>query len=382
MAGLNKPQLATGQRVRVLVVDDSVVVRRIICSAVEADPNLILAGSAPNGRIALERLNQWNPDVVTLDIEMPEMDGIETLRHIRATHPNLPVIMCSTLTERGAAITIDALLAGANDYVTKDVRAASSLDPREGFRTELVSKIKQFFNLNQAPPVSPVAETKPKSTVPSFVLSSPASGAVRQREIVVIGVSTGGPNALTEILPLFPADFPLPILIVQHMPPMFTRLFADRLNTLCRIHVEEASAGRLLEPGLALIAPGDHHMTVKRIDRTVRVVLNQDAPENSCRPAVDVMFRSVHEVYQGAVIAVVLTGMGQDGLRGVEVLKPSGATVLVQDEATSVVWGMPGFVARAGLADRVLPLREIVPEILSMQNIKKQERYDENLTRR
>jgi two-component system, chemotaxis family, protein-glutamate methylesterase/glutaminase len=369
MATLSKSPLPAGRRIRVLVVDDSVVARRILSAAIESDSSLELVGSAGNGVIALQRLEQVNPDVITLDIEMPEMDGIETLRRIRASRPRLPVIMCSSLTERGAAITIDALLAGANDYITKDLRAGYASDPREGFRLELLAKIKQFFTVAPPPPQPNVAgagaETSMLATVSAHPILRSSSIA---REVLAIGVSTGGPNALTEILPAIPAAFRLPILIVQHMPPIFTKLLAARLDTLCKIRVEEAADGRLLEPGLALIAPGDYHMKLKRVGGAVRVVLNQGARENSCRPAVDVTLRSVHEMYQGAAIAVILTGMGQDGLRGIEILKPAGASVLVQDEASSVVWGMPGFVARAGLADRILPLCEIVPEILAIQN--------------
>jgi two-component system chemotaxis response regulator CheB len=361
--------ILAGRKVRVLVVDDSAVIRRLIGSALEGDPDLELVGTAANGLIALQRIPQLNPDVITLDIEMPELNGIETLRRIRAQYPSLPVIMCSTLTERGAAITIDALLMGANDYLTKDVRVTASGTAAENFREHLLPKLKQFFQLPSRPfavvPNSPLPPQAAKGGTPFLIRSLVSTALVLPRKVLVVGVSTGGPNALGEILPTIPANFPLPILITQHMPPMFTKLFAERLNVQCEVQVEEASNGRLLEPGLVLIAPGDYHLGLERYDSRVRVKLNQDSPENSCRPAVDVMFRAANDTFKGAVIAVILTGMGQDGLRGCELLKTSGAHILAQDEASSVVWGMPGFIARAGLADRVLPLTNIVPEILA-----------------
>lgn len=368
MATLPRNPLPAGRRIRVLVVDDSAVIRRLIGSALEGDPDLELVGTASNGLIALQRIPQLNPDVITLDIEMPEMDGIETLRRIRVQYPTLPVIMCSTLTERGAAITIDALLAGANDYITKDVRTTERGTGLDSFRDHLLPKLKQFFRLPLAAPIASgvhAAPLKPVAAGPLLVRPPAAVAPVLPRKVLLIGVSTGGPNALGEILPAIPANYPLPILITQHMPPMFTKLFADRLNATCQIRVEEAVHGRVLEAGLALVAPGDYHLGLERFEGGVRVKLNQSPPENSCRPAVDVMFRAANEIYKGASIAVVLTGMGQDGLRGCELLKPAGACILAQDEATSVVWGMPGFVVRGGLADRVLPLGAIIPEILT-----------------
>jgi two-component system chemotaxis response regulator CheB len=290
-----------------------------------------------------------------LDIEMPEMDGLETLRRIRREYPQLRVVMFSTLTDRGAAITMTALALGADDYVTKASNEGSLDRSMIRLREELVPKIKQFFTLpNQSaasPPVWRQTQTQ------SFPLTA-------RRKVVVIGVSTGGPNALGAILPELPAGFPLPVLVVQHMPPLFTRLLAERLHATCRLPVAEASHGAPVEAGKILIAPGDFHLKVASNGSGVCVALDQTPPQNSCRPAVDALFTSIGEVYGGAVIAVVLTGMGQDGLRGVEILKAQGATVLAQDEASSVVWGMPGAVVNAGLADRVLPLNQVVPEIL------------------
>lgn len=365
MTNVNQRPLQPGERIRVMVVDDSVVIRRLVSMALDGDPAIQVAGTASNGAIGLQRIPQISPDVITLDIEMPDMDGLEMLRHIRRDFPRLRVIMFSTLTERGAVKTLEALTLGADDYVTK-VSNEGSLDrSMASLREEMIPKIKQFFCWG-----APVA-LRPEAAVasePFFVQPSvPGSHLARIRpEVVVIGVSTGGPTALGKILPGFPSDFPLPVLVVQHMPPLFTRLLAERLNSTCQLRVEEASQGRLIEPGRILIAPGDFHMKVTSTGGKAGVALDQTPRLNSCRPAVDALFSSTGEVYGGAAVAVILTGMGQDGLRGVEILKAQGASVLAQDEASSVVWGMPGAVVNAGLADRVLPLDELVPEVLRL----------------
>jgi two-component system chemotaxis response regulator CheB len=350
-------------RIKILVVDDSVVVRRMVSDTLSADPQLEVVGAAANGKIALARVLQVNPDVVILDVEMPEMDGLETLRRLRQTHPFLPVIMFSTVTLRGAVATLDALSLGANDYVTKPANVGGAHQAISQINAQLIPKIKIFCakaaGLNFTLSTRSLMPAPPRSKPPA----APFRAAARV-EVVAIGVSTGGPNALAVVLPVIPADFPVPVVIVQHMPPLFTKLLAERLGAKAQIKIAEGAPGQAVQAGQAFIAPGNYHMTVEKRDRGVRIQTNQDPPENSCRPAVDVLFRSVVETYGAGVLGVVMTGMGQDGLRGSERIKEAGGQVLIQDEATSVVWGMPGYVAQAGLADEVLPLQLLGSEIV------------------
>jgi len=350
-------------KIKILVVDDSVVVRRMVSDALSADPQLEVVGAAANGKIALARIPQVNPDAVILDVEMPEMDGLETLKRLRQTHLFLPVIMFSTLTQRGAAATLDALSLGANDYVTKPANVGSAHQAIEQIRAELIPKIKMFCGKAAGLEVTPAAGVARPVLRASKGLLAPVSH-LGKVEVVAIGVSTGGPNALSELVPDFPADFSVPVVIVQHMPPVFTKLLAERLAAKAQIKVEEGAPGRALKAGYAFIAPGNYHMIVQREERAVRIQTHQEPPENSCRPAVDVLFRSVAETYGAGALGVVMTGMGQDGLRGCERIREVGGQIVVQDEATSVVWGMPGYVANAGLADRVLPVHQIGSEIV------------------
>jgi two-component system chemotaxis response regulator CheB len=340
-------------KVRVLVVDDAVVFRRLVSDELSADPAIEVVGTAANGRIALAKLGQLNPDLVILDIEMPELDGLATLREIRKTHPKLPVIMFSAFTERGAEATLDALALGATDYFAKP---AGGLDASlQVIRDELIPEIKALCRRAGSGLLS----------APAWSLDSgPAGPRTAPVDVIAIGASTGGPNALSDVFSGLPADLPVPIVIVQHMPPMFTRLLAERLTAQSRLTVEEGRTGGVLRPGHVWLAPGDHHMAVVRDGQQTRIVVHQSPAENSCRPAADVLFRSVAQAFGAGTLAVVLTGMGQDGLRGCEAIRAVGGQILVQDEPTSVVWGMPGFVARAGLANRVLPLGLVAHEIV------------------
>jgi two-component system, chemotaxis family, protein-glutamate methylesterase/glutaminase len=346
-------------KIRILVVDDAIVFRRLVAEELANDPALEVVGTAANGRVALAKMPQLNPDVVILDVEMPEMDGLATLAELRKTYKYLPVIMFSSLTERGAKATLDALALGASDYFTKPENVGGLNASLEIVRQQLIPEIKALHARHLARTAGPVT--------PTPMVVPPPGQPPKQRgvvDVLAIGASTGGPNALTTIFQGLPADFSVPIVIVQHMPPMFTRLLAERLSAESRIPVREGSAGAVLDPGHAWIAPGDYHMVVVRDGLQVRLQVNREPPENSCRPAADVLFRSVAKTYGGGSLAVILTGMGHDGLRGSEAIHAAGGQILAQDEATSVVWGMPGSVARAGLADRVAPLSLIADDIL------------------
>jgi two-component system, chemotaxis family, protein-glutamate methylesterase/glutaminase len=347
-------------RIRVLIVDDSLVIRHLIAEALGADPEIEIVGAEANGALALARIPELKPDVVTLDIEMPVMDGLETLRRIRKSHPKLRTIMFSTLTSRGAAVTFEALAIGADDYVAKAANAGSLDKSLASLRLDLIPKIKQFFALPSEAP-EPLLKTKLPSAAAKKI-------AHRRPELLAIGVSTGGPQALGELIPKLPASFSLPVVIVQHMPPMFTRLLAERLDAVSPLEVREAEEGLAVRAGLVIVAKGDYHLRLRRAGAVVTATLDQGAQENSCRPSVDVMFRSAAEVFGAHTLAVMLTGMGSDGLAGTRALKAAGAQSLVQDQATSVVWGMPGAVAEAGLADQVLPLDEIPAELVRLSS--------------
>jgi len=345
---------------RLLIVDDSVVIRRSLAEALSRNPGLEVAGSAPTGRIALMKIPLLHPDVVLLDVEMPEMDGVETLTAIRKASPDTAVIMLSVSSEAGAAATLEALSLGAKDYLIKPEVAAVLGDGMQAFSAELAERI----DLLGAPAHDPTPDSKSVTDDSgTHAIAARASSPQTRVDAVAIGVSTGGPNALMGLLSGFPADFPVPILIVQHMPPVFTKLLAGRLANICKIRVAEGTSNQTIQQGEAWIAPGDLHMTVERDGEIVRIRTQRGRPENSCRPAVDVLFRSVAKVYGHHALGVVMTGMGEDGFRGCQQIRAAGGHVLVQDEASSVVWGMPGAVARAGIADQIVSLRDLPEEI-------------------
>lgn len=347
-------------KIGVMIVDDSVVVRQVVSQALAQDPDVEVLGVAANGKIALARLPQLNPDIVILDIEMPEMDGLATLREIRKQYPKLPVIMFSTLTEFGASATVQALTLGANDYVHKPSGAETITEGLRQAREAIVPKLKALVPARRSAPAPPPAsQPVAAGTALPVNLASLAGNASHKVEALVIGASTGGPNALAVLLSGLPRNLPVPLLIVQHMPPMFTRMLATHLTAHCGIAVAEAAEGVPVRAGQGLVAPGNYHMTLVRHNGEVVAQLNQEPPENSCRPSVDVLFRSAAAVYGRGTLAVVLTGMGQDGLRGGREIREAGGTVLAQDEASSVVWGMPGAVVKAGIAEAVRPLEEL-----------------------
>jgi two-component system, chemotaxis family, protein-glutamate methylesterase/glutaminase len=350
-------------KIRVLVVDDSVLVRQSLSRLLNGDPEIEVVCTAANGKIALSRLEQLCPDVVTLDVEMPLMGGIETLKWIREKHPKLPVIMVSSHTGSGSPQTLEAIALSASDYVTKPGFNSSESATLESMGELLISKIKSLRQrgLLLQMKASVAGNFSPPERKARPALPAPNDG---EPEILAIGVSTGGPNALAALIPALGDNLPVPVVIVQHMPPGFTRMLAERLDSLSPLRVREGIDGELLKPGEVWIAPGGRHMAVEACRDGVRLRLNDAPPENSCRPAVDVLFRSVATGYGAKVLGVVLTGMGQDGLRGAQAICSAGGRVLAQDEATSVVWGMPGAVASAGLPEKILPLQDLAPEII------------------
>jgi len=341
--------------IRILVVDDSVVIRKVLSDTLSQDPALEVVGVASDGRIALAKIPLLKPDLVTLDVEMPVMNGLETLAEIRKLYPKLPVIMFSTLTERGASATLDALSLGASDYATKPSNTGSAAVAIERVRADLIPKIKALCGARVPLKLVPLPQTR-------------AAVKVRARanpriEIVAIGTSTGGPNALAEVLPNIPKDFPVPIVVVQHMPPIFTRLLAERLAGRSAIPIEEGTMSAVLSSAHAWIAPGNFHMKVVRQSMVYRLNLSQGPQENSCRPAVDVLFRSVAQAYGANVLGVVMTGMGSDGVLGAQAIRDAGGNIIIQDEPSSVVWGMPGLVHASGLDDAAYPLNQLAAEI-------------------
>jgi two-component system chemotaxis response regulator CheB len=342
-------------RIKVLVVDDSALVRRLVTTALGQAADIEVAGVAKDGLEAVTMVEDIKPDVVTLDIEMPRLDGLGALTRIRERHPRLPVIMFSTLTERGATATLDALSRGASDYVTKPSNTGQIADGIAAIRDQLVPRIRALAGMRRLTPspAVPVVRRERRS-----VASAPVKA-------LLIGCSTGGPDALARLLPRLPADLGVPVLVVQHMPPVFTTMLAQRLDKVSALTVREAADGDEVRAGQVLLAPGDFHLRVEQTAGQVRVGLDQGPQENFCRPAVDVLFRSATDVYGGGVLAVVLTGMGQDGLAGARLLADAGARILAQDAESSVVWGMPGAVAGAGLADEVLGLDALADRIVT-----------------
>lgn len=368
--------MAAGRRTRVLIVDDSAVMRSLLRTVVLSDAGLDVAGTAADGASALRSIESLQPDLVLLDVEMPVMDGLATLKQLRERGHRMPVIVCSALTRRGAEVTIEALAAGASDYVTKPVGQPSREAALQALAQELIPKIHGLAGRSPgwARLGFPGAIQDPLPSAPALLPAQPLSvqGVASTPSVLAIGVSTGGPAALDLLLPELPADFPVPILIVQHMPEQFTRLFAERLNSRCRLRVREGSEGEPVRAGTIYIARGDWHMEARPgalPGWSAALHLSQGPAENHCRPSVDVLFRSVARTYGARALAVVLTGMGYDGLAGCRDIRAQGGGVLVQDEATSTVWGMPGAVANAGLARKILPLNAIASEILRITRL-------------
>ncbi len=359
--------MPSDRRRRILIVDDSAVMRNLLRSVIRIGPEFEVIGTAANGESALGLLENLHPDLILLDVEMPVMDGLATLRKLRSRGLRMPVIMCSSLTQRGGRVTIEALASGASDYVAKPAGQTSAAEAVKALARELLPKISALTQTAHSAPFSPLAPPPPQ---PPDASPIPRNQAIMARpSVLVIGVSTGGPAALDLLLPALPASFPLPVLVVQHMPELFTRLLAERLSQRCSLLVGEAIEGDAVRPGTIFIARGNWHLEIVGASRSGQpstMHLTQAPPENHCRPAVDVLFRTAAAHYGSSVLAVVLTGMGSDGLAGSRLIRAQGGTVLAQDQATSVIWGMPGAVVRAGLAQRILSLPDMAPEILRL----------------
>jgi two-component system chemotaxis response regulator CheB len=341
---------------RVLIVDDSVVVRRILSAFVSEDSDLELAGVASNGSIALQKLTQTSVDIVVMDVEMPGMDGIEAVTQLRARWPKLPVLMCSSITARGADATLRALAAGATDYVAKPTSLQAAGSSSE-FTREFLGKLRALGSQARPttrPPILQTAATTPGQARPLIRRTPPAKPAV-----LAIGCSTGGPNALATVFAGLPGEIGVPIVITQHMPPLFTRMLAERLTANSAIQTKEAAEGDEILPNRAYIAPGDYHLTFTRDGNRVVASLNKNPPEHSCRPAVDVMFRSVASVWKHNAIASVLTGMGRDGALGAREITSAGGWVVTQSPSSCVIPSMPGAVVELGASDETVDLEQL-----------------------
>lgn len=361
---------------RILVVDDTVTYRKIVGDVLSKVPGVEVVGSASNGRIAMQKIERLRPDLLTLDLAMPEMDGLEVLRQINAASLDVGAIVLTSVNPQDAAAATTALTLGAFDFVVKPT-GDSFEDSAAKLRESLVPRLQAFARRRgvhrilrrkepsvalptQAPSAPPRGAPARPQPLTARNAPSPRPGAI---EVIALGISTGGPQALTRMLPRLPADLPVPVLIVQHMPPMFTRSLAEDLDRRCALTVREAEDGQQVQRGLILIAPGGRQMKVERREGQVRIGLTDDPPEQSCRPSVDYLFRSVAATYGGATLGVIMTGMGFDGSEGCRLLKRAGGAILVQDEATCVVYGMPRQPAEEGIADLVVPLDQIADKI-------------------
>jgi two-component system, chemotaxis family, protein-glutamate methylesterase/glutaminase len=360
---------------RVMVVDDSAVIRGLLSRALEGDPELRVVASVGDGQMALNALSRQGIDVIVLDIEMPVMDGLTAIPKLIAIDPAVKIIMASTLTLRGAEVSMKALQSGAADYVTKP-SSTRELGAADSFKRELVSKVKALAISarragsrnrpglrNERLPTPLTSFPRPRSMDPAAVVLRPMPAVPPSPDIIAIGSSTGGPQALFEVLSHLKGGVRQPILITQHMPATFTTILAEHITRQCGIPCAEAKDGEPLVGGRIYLAPGDFHMILATRGTSTVLSVNKDPPENFCRPAVDPMMRSIAKIYGKRSLAIILTGMGQDGMRGCTELVAAGGLTIAQDETSSVVWGMPGAVATAGLCSAVMPLREIGPFI-------------------
>ena len=365
--GLQKGGATGSTPIRVLVVDDSHVIRGLLTRSLDSDPGIKVVASASNGKAAIDEVARTEIDVVVLDIEMPVMDGMTALPQLLAARPGIQVIMASTLTLKGASISMKALSKGAADYVPKPT-STGEINSAEEFKRELISKVKSWGAVARRRRGS--AARQGAEPVSTGARRFPA-GPVKLRDVpmlfrpdcIAIGSSTGGPQALFKVFQMMGKVTNLPVFVTQHMPATFTTILAEHLGQASGMPAAEAKDGEPVTPGRIYVAPGDFHMTVTVEGGRKMLHLDKNPPENFCRPAVDPMLRSLAKAYNGKVLSVILTGMGTDGLKGGQELSAAGGVIAAQDEATSVVWGMPGAVASAGLCSAVLPLSDIGPYV-------------------
>ncbi|MGB9822393.1 protein-glutamate methylesterase/protein-glutamine glutaminase [Thermodesulfovibrio sp.] len=348
--------------IKVLVVDDSAFMRKAITAMLQEDPEIKVIGTARDGVEAVQMVQELKPDIVTLDVEMPRMDGITALKEIMQKCP-VPVIMVSSLTTEGAKVTLEALELGAVDFIPKNLAELSvNIIKIKGMLIDKIKTIGKRGLVKRKPVIKPA---EPKIEVPKVEIPKTRITTERKVGIVSIGTSTGGPKALQEIIPKLPKDFPVPVVIAQHMPPNFTKPFAERLDQLSQLSVKEAEEGEPIKPGVVYVAPGRGHMRIKRRGIETFVSISEDKEEFIYRPSVDVLMMSVAESYPGRTLGVILTGMGNDGAKGCRKIKETGGRVFAQNEESCVVYGMPRAVVEAGLADKVVSLEEMAGEIIN-----------------
>ena len=359
---------------RVLVADDSALFRRAITEALGEIADVEVVGSAPNGKIAVQKVRELHPDLLTLDIEMPEMDGLAVLDALKQSGDTTSVMVISAVTLRGGRLTMQALEKGAFDFITKP-QGKNAAESKAMIVGELAPRLRALAHRRQirgilrpgslgTPPAAPPPRSSPTSEPVRPAKENPTRLLGKPPELVLIGVSTGGPAALARLLPHIPKDIGAPIVVVQHMPPVFTQSLAESLAGKCSLRVREAADGDRVEPGLVLIAPGGRQLRlVAGADGQARAQITDDPPENNCRPAVDYLFRSAANNFPGRAMAVILTGMGSDGTLGLRLLRRHGCFTIAQDEATSIVYGMPKAAVEAGVVDVVLPLDAIAARI-------------------
>ncbi len=368
--------MTPASKIKVLIIDDTVMYRKVLSDVLSMLPDVEVVGTAGNGKIGLDKIRQLQPDLVTLDFEMPVMDGIQTLKELKKSGSNVAVVMVSAHTREGAEVTMKALELGAYDFIAKpeggtvaessDILLKQLKGVIQSVNTRrILSRVNKKNHVGAAAAVG----RRPAST-PAVPPPAPPKINVRpgRLELVSIGISTGGPNALAEVIPKLPANFRVPVVIVQHMPPVFTAALADSLNRKSKVTVKEAEDGEVLKPGWVYIAPGGKQMRLARKAEGTKVELTNDPPENHCRPAADYLFRSISQIYENRALGVIMTGMGADGVLGLRLMKRRGASVLAQDEETCVVYGMPMEAVKAGVTDMVLPLGQIAPQIVKMVN--------------